>query len=262
MKKIILAMAITAVFAGAMAGCGQVGQNSPAVTITEKTSAEQEESKAEETTAPETDTETTAETSAPEESKAEETTADSSKADKTTTTTTTAATTQPAENAVSDTVVDYQVQHAKGLANTASDGRMYCLVPSDGGAGHRYYYTYFSSDSGATWTEGDTYDEINGDNTHIAMDNGDILLFTNHTPRGETYPRVYRLTPSGNAVSSVQLADIFEGVYLPDGRAINSEIDVNCTVTYLGGTQFSISFNDNNSGDYIGDVEIDISSAL
>lgn len=255
MKKIIFALALTAVFAGVLAGCGQMEGINPAATIDEKTAASAEESKAEETSATEVTTTTAAETSA----------ADSKKEETTTTTTAAAATTTTAAQATTaaDTsVVDYQAQYALGLANTAADGRKYAMVPSDGGAGHRYYQTYFSSDNGAAWTEGDYYDEASGDNTHVALDNGDILLFSNHTARGETHPAVFRLTPSGNAIASTQLPDIFEGVYLPDGRLIDQNVDVDCTVNYLGGSLFEIGFTDHISGEDLGVVEMDIGSVL
>lgn len=255
MKKIIFALALTAVFAGALAGCGQMEGINPAATIEEKTEVSAEESKAEETSAPEATTTAAAETSATDSKKEETTTTTKAAA----TTTTTAAQTTAAPDT---SVVDYQAQYALGLANTAADGRKYCIVPSDGGAGHRYYLTYFSSDNGATWAEGDTYDEINGDNTHVALDNGDILLFSNHTARGETHPTVFRLTPSGNAIASTQLADIFEGVYLPDGRLIDQNVDVDCTVNYLGGSLFEIGFTDHISGEDLGTLEVDIGNVL
>ena len=157
--------------------------------------------------------------------------------------------------------VDFEGQFKKGLSNVTPDGLAYCLVYSDAGAGHRYYDSYFSHDKGKTWTKGTFYDEINGDNTHIAMQDGSIVLFSNHSPRGETYPSAFRLYPEGKGIKSEGLGDIFAGAKLGDGRAVDSGIDVNYEVTYLGKERFLFHFTDAQTKEDLGTVEVSVPKA-
>ncbi|MBR0125704.1 MAG: exo-alpha-sialidase [Treponema sp.] len=157
--------------------------------------------------------------------------------------------------------VDFEGQFKKGLSNVTPDGLAYCLVYSDAGAGHRYYDSYFSRDKGKTWTKGTFYDEINGDNTHIAMQDGSIVLFSNHSPRGETYPSAFRLYPEGKGIKSEGLGDIFAGAKLGDGRAVDSGIDVNYEVTYLGKERFLFHFTDAQTKEDLGTVEVSVPKA-
>ncbi len=157
--------------------------------------------------------------------------------------------------------VDFEGQFKKGLSNITPEGLAYCLVYSDAGAGHAYYDSYFSRDKGKTWTKGTFYDEINGDNTHIAMQDGSIVLFSNHSPRGETYPSAFRLYPEGQGIKSEGLGDIFAGAKLGDGRAVDSGIDVNYEVTYLGKERFLFHFTDAQTKEDLGTVEVSVPKA-
>jgi|GEM_PF-1952927 len=157
--------------------------------------------------------------------------------------------------------VDFEGQFKNGLSNVTPEGLAYCLIYSDAGAGHRYYDSYFSRDKGKTWTKGTFYDEINGDNTHIAMQDGSIVLFSNHSPRGETYPSAFRLYPEGQGIKSEGLGDIFAGAKLKDGRAVDSGIDVNYEVTYLGKERFLFHFTDAQTKEDLGTVEVSVPKA-
>ena len=147
---------------------------------------------------------------------------------------------------------------ADGLANTIN-GKMFCLVPNGGGAGHAYYQCYYST-TGTEWSEANVYDETNGNNYHYALPDGRILLFNTEGPVESNVPIVSSIAlADDNTVKSTEVADFFKGQVLDDGSQLDATPDLSFFVTYNGGYNFTFSFTDVN-GNIVYNVNTDLDS--
>ncbi len=146
--------------------------------------------------------------------------------------------------------------NAKGLANTVN-GKWYCIVPTDAGAGHAYYQCYYSTD-GNVWNEGGVYDETNGNNYHYAMPDGRILLFNTQGPIASNVPIVSVLAlGDDNTIKSTPLPDFFKNQYLTDGSLLDQTEGLGFYITYNGGYNFTFSFT-NEYGNIVYNVKTDL----
>jgi hypothetical protein len=143
-----------------------------------------------------------------------------------------------------------------GLGNVVN-GKYYCIVPTDGGAGHAYYQSYYSTD-GKVWNEGGVYDETNGTNYHYALSDGRILLFNTMGPVASNVPLVSVLTlGDDNAVKSTPIPDFFKDQYLTDGSVLADTEGLSFFITYNGGYNFTFSFT-NDYGNIVYNVNTDL----
>lgn len=135
--------------------------------------------------------------------------------------------------------------HADGLANTAG-GKWYCIVPSDAGAGHMYYQSYYST-NGTDWNQGNMYDEANGENYHYALPDGRILVFNTNGPIASNVPVVSAVSlGDDNSVKSAPVDNFFNNQFLDDGSQLSATEGLTFYVTYNGGYNFTFSFTDMN----------------
>ena len=147
---------------------------------------------------------------------------------------------------------------AAGLANT-SNGKMFCLVPNDAGAGHAYYQCYYST-TGSEWNDAGMYDETNGNNYHFALPDGRIILFNTEGPIASNVPLVSSIAlADDNTVKSTSVPDFFKNQYLDDGSVLDATEDLRFFVTYNGGYNFTFSFTDMN-GVIVYNVNTDLDS--
>lgn len=148
-----------------------------------------------------------------------------------------------------------------GLANATGEGTGYALVMSDGGAGHIYYNVYSTNDGGASWSEHEFYDELSGRNSHFALDDGGIMVFSTASPRDEGYPIVTYLSFDGEGIQSVEIAEYLAQTVLDDDRLITDADDIEYYITYLYGYVFNIVITDEN-GQQLLDRDFDMQTAL
>ena len=138
----------------------------------------------------------------------------------------------------------YESLSYMGLANTMN-GKQYCIVPSDGGAGHSYYKAYNSSDGGKTWNDAGVYDEPSGENYHFPLEDGRIILFNAMGPASPNVPAVFSIGMSDSGtVSGQQVTGFFDGLTQNDGTPLTSSEGLRFFVTHTGGYNFTISFTD------------------
>lgn len=149
-----------------------------------------------------------------------------------------------------------------GFANVYEEGKAYAVVRSDGAAGSIYYKVYNSTDGGKNWLECETYREANGDNTHIALDDGGMLLFSYHTARNEVYPAASYLYFDGIGIKAVELEDVLAETTLDDGRILKDVENAFYDITYSGGYKVSVKIADSETGEDIYDGSFDFTAAV
>lgn len=257
MKKTVTMLLLAAMMTAACASCGQVDEPSVGNGRIEDSSAAEDESAV--TEEAEEDSEEPEVTTEPEEPEPEEetvTTAEIVIPDRT----------EPnmsyhdwlMQSMELDAELDgYSVRElmqSMGLANVYDEGKAYALVPDSGGAGHAYYKVYHTEDYGESWTEGEFYDEINGDNRHFALEDGGIMLFSMKTARAETYPIVTYLYYDGGEIRSVELREFLSQNLLSDGRMLSEVSGVDYEITYRYEDIFDIIVTDSESGEILGEM--------
>lgn len=266
MKKKTLMLAIIAVLTAALSACGSIDEPLTTVRNESESSSVSEEESPDDSQA---ETEAPVETAAPEESQPEEVT-----------------TSEPEEEVdVPDILTptiskhEWLLQTIKfesyfedeyrfhelvrlGLANAYDEGKAYAVVPQSGGAGHMYYKVYFTDDGGESWTEGEVYDEINGENRHFALEDGGIMLFSLNSPRSETYPVVIYLCFDGSGIKSVELKEFLAQTVLSDGRLLSETSGLDYEITYRYDHVFKITITDGDSGEVLRDDDFDFQYAV
>lgn len=149
----------------------------------------------------------------------------------------------------------YEQLYDLGLANFA-DGEYFALIPEGGGAGHAYYSVYTSAD-GREWKQGEPYSELNGKNTHIALDDGRIMLFSYMTAACEPYPVAYVLTLTDGGAAVEEKPHYFDALTFEDGSPLDAYGEVTFGVIYNGGYSFRFSFSGAEGGMLDAEYELD-----
>ena len=278
MKKLTAMLLITAMICASLSACGQVddpaakGEND---TDAETTSVESEVTTGETTDAVSEAAKNDEQPTEDEEKAVTEAPADESKPEETVTETTTS---QPADEPditlqeqYIDTIdMEYKFEEGysfgelvhMGLANANGYGLGYVLIPSDGGAGHSYYKVYSTNDGGASWTECEFYDELNGRVQHIPLDDGGIMTFGVIGAYAERYPMVSILYFDGSRIMATPLADVLGDTVLNDGTLLKDAGEVSYEIAYLGGHSFDITYYDFDTDEMLGEVQYDLSDAV
>ena len=256
-KKILFVLALSAVMSLASCGAADDGsadsKSAAAVTVTE---GGEESAPAEETTTPtETETAETEVSSAAEESSAAETasaaeSAAESSADSS------ASPTGVISTANGDITYDELV--INGLANQTKDGVYYALVNDGGGAAGSTYYTVYTSEDGNTWEKSEHYyQEPNGDNTHLPLNDGRMLVFTYDSAYNEPYPYAWILTLNGDAISVEEKQDFFSNVKYDDETPITEGGHMEYYVTYDGGYRITVTMTSENGNTLYKQFDLD-----
>ncbi|ADU23249.1 MULTISPECIES: hypothetical protein [Ruminococcus] len=152
--------------------------------------------------------------------------------------------------------------NAMGLGNVYQEGKAFAVVPSDAAAGSRYYKVYNSTDGGKNWLDCEDYREVNGDNTHIALDDGGLLLFSNHSARSEAYPIVSYLCFDGIGIKAYELNEVLAQTVLDDERLLKDVENIDYTVSYTGGYSVQLTLTDPATGAVVCDREFDFAPSI
>ncbi|SEK84478.1 hypothetical protein [Ruminococcus albus] len=151
-----------------------------------------------------------------------------------------------------------------GLANVYEEGKAYAIVPLEGGAaaGSVYYGVFNSTDGGENWLPCENYREPNGRNTHIALDDGAILLLCSGSARQESYPVVSYLYFDGIGVKAVELTDVLADLKMSDGTLLKDVESYSYTAAYNKGYDIHLTITDNYSGEDLYDGQFDFTEAI
>ena len=268
MKKIITVSILAAMLAAALTSCGQVDEPGTAYSGSSEAAAAAESDISDET---DDESEEHSETTAPE---------DESEPEEITETTTVTSEPERPEPQVEGSIGkhewllqtisfdsyfgDYRFHQLAnmGLANAYNEGMAYVIVPDSGGAGHAYYHVYYTVDGGESWSEGEFYDEINGDNEHFALEDGGIMLFSLHSARAESYPIVTYLYFEDGAIKSLELKEILAQTVLSDGRLLFETEGLDYEINYRYDHVFAITITDGESGEVLRDDEFNFGHAI
>ena len=266
-KKIITALILSAMMTASLASCGDVKDKDSSKADTNSTAAstDNDVTGEEDTTSEEDkDTEPTPEEDS---SKADD---DSSKSDDS----------APEDTEPEMSLHEFQLSsiaaytfdgnysftdlNGKGLANVYEEGKAYAIVPLEGGAaaGSVYYGVYNSTDGGENWLPCENYREANGNNTHIALDDGAILLISSGSARQESYPVVSYLYFDGIGIKAVELTDVLADLKLADGTLLKDVEYYDYTTAYNKGYDIHLTITDTNSGEDIYDGQFDFTEAI
>lgn len=271
MKKLTSMLIFTAMLCAALTACGQVeepaAKEETAPAAETSAAAEESEAPAEEepTPTPEEETpEVTTVTEAPE-SEPEVTTSSAKEAESSApelSNNELNLSTIDGTSVVGESGMTFTELHDMGLANAFMQDGAYAVVPSDGGAGHKYYKVYTTADGGASWQEGQFYDEPSGVGTHVALDDGQIMSFITYGAYSERFPQVTYMYILGDRVEKVDVGTVLGDTELDDGRLLKDAGEVDFTVDYVSGYTFNIKFTDRETGDTLCDRQFDLSDAL
>ena len=154
--------------------------------------------------------------------------------------------------------------YSAGMANVYQEGKAYAVVPMEGGAaaGSVYYKVYNSTDGGENWLECENYREDNGGNSHYALEDGGIMLFSNHTARAEKYPVVYYLYFDGIGIKSVELKDVLAEIELSDGTLLKDVEDIYYESEYIGDYKFELTLKDTITWEDVYNDTLDLSDSV
>ncbi len=78
----------------------------------------------------------------------------------------------------------------EGLANVTGSGSAYAIVFSSGGAGKLFYDTYYTTDGGSTWEQGEPLTIYNGTISRFATEDGRIVMIDHASAMFEDAPIV------------------------------------------------------------------------
>ncbi|WP_024858620.1 hypothetical protein [Ruminococcus albus] len=265
-KKILTALILSAMMTASFASCGNTKDNDSSkadtnstasadsvVTDEEDTTAEEEkeeEPTAEEDSSAADDDSSKSDDSAPEDTEPEISQHESDIAS-------IAAYTFESGNTFSDL-------NKMGLANAYENGKAYAIVPLEGGAaaGSVYYGVFNSTDGGANWLPCENYREANGTNTHIALDDGAILLISTGSARQETYPVVSYLYFDGIGIKAVELTDVLAKLELTDGTLLKDAENYGVEAAYSKGYKVDLTVTDYNSYETVYEGQFDFADAI
>ena len=269
-RKMTAALLAALIMTASLASCGNVGGSDDTSSAAETTAAE--EIAAPEETTPEEEVYEPEETTTEEEEPAESEPDDSSAAEK-----------DDSEPEVKEPVIsEHEVWISQiadhtfedghtfkelcdlGMANVYQEGKAYAIVSMEGGAGAGsvYYKVYNSTDNGQSWLECENYREANGGNSHFALDDGGIMLFSNHSARAVNYPIVTYLYFDGIGIKAFDLEEVLAQTALSDGTLLKDVEDINYEAEYLGGYKFHLLLTDPFTYEDVFDDDIDLSSAV
>jgi hypothetical protein len=268
-KKILTALILSAMMTASLASCGDVKDNdsksdaSSAAASTDTDVTGEEDTTAEE----DKDVEPTAEEDS---SKADD---DSSKSDDSAP----EETEEKKQATLHDTYVSkiaaytfdnghsFSELNSMGFANAYDEGKAYAIVSMEGGAaaGSVYYNVLNSTDGGENWLPCETYREANGNNYHIALDDGAVLLLSTGSARQETYPVVSYLYFDGIGIKAVELTDVLADLKLADDTLLKDAENLELSmVGYGGGYTVELTFTDPNTYETAYEGEFDFTEAI